>query len=133
MGEARRRKLATAKLAIHPSSRLPEDCDAAGQYWLPPVWLWPEPPWLGSWEYQHEPEYLVQTGRAGSIGEAMFTLTNQRLRDRTKEDPEIVAAATRIAAAKGRSVDDVLDRALHLALGREQLSLGAAFTRIAPG
>jgi len=70
----------SADILTHPAARLPADHDEAGQAWLPPLWLWPESPYRGCWEYQHEPEYLIATGRAASIGKAavMLTMTSRR-------------------------------------------------------
>jgi hypothetical protein len=66
----------TAEIISHPAARLPAADDATGQGWLPPLWLWPESPYAGSWEWRHEPEYLVAIGRAGSIGEAHLMIVD---------------------------------------------------------
>jgi hypothetical protein len=59
----------TMTVMIHPAAPLAAAVDASGQFWLPPLWLWPED-YRGSWEWQHEPEYLVMTGRASSRAKA---------------------------------------------------------------
>lgn len=66
----------TAAVLIHPAAGMPPAVDELGQGWLPPLWLWPESPWLGCWEYQHEAEYLVRIGVAASIGEAYVMLVD---------------------------------------------------------
>lgn len=70
----------TATVLIHPAARLPSAHEASGQAWLPPVWLRPESPWPGSWEWRHEPEYLVATSRAVSIGEAHLMVVEMLIR-----------------------------------------------------
>jgi hypothetical protein len=100
----------TGDVLIHPAAGLPDAYDAAGQGWLPPVWLWPTPPWRGCWEYQHEPEYLVITGRALNIGMAQLMLNRADLlatyllaRENDEVTPELVA---RISAMRWKIIDD---------------------------
>ena len=68
----------TAEIIAHPAARLPATFDATGQGWLPPLWLWPES-YAGSWEWRHEPEYLVAIGLAASFAEASVMLIQARL------------------------------------------------------
>jgi hypothetical protein len=65
---------------------------------LPPVWLWPEH-YLGSWEWRHEPEYLVATGRASSLGEAHVMLVEMLIRAK-RYDPRL-APPNSVPAARG--------------------------------
>lgn len=78
----------TGAMLIHPAARLPAASDATGQGWLPPLWLWPESGYRSSWEWQYEPEYLVATGRAASIGEASLMIV-QVVEARLAENPDI--------------------------------------------
>ena len=65
------------EVSVHPSARFPAAFDEVGQAWLPPLWLWPESPYRGSWEFRHVPEYLLATGRAASIGEACWMMVRE--------------------------------------------------------